>query len=524
MKEKIKEIMNKPKSKYVFLSSCIIMFITHIYMYTNMILNHDSVNYYLTGEDMEYYFGCGRWLLWLITRFSGIQTLTPVIALISVVAVSASCCLLIDLFKIENKWLIICFNILVATFPAVSNSFCYMYNADGIFIAYFLAVFSVWLLNQEKKSGTIAAFIILILACGIYQLYWSMSVGLAYTVIMLRLINKESKEKFYKVIVRHLAVYGGSIIAYLALNKIILRLADIEMAGYAGLDSMLEFGGLQDIIDIVYLANIQVFQFFTGSGYFIPNIWITMINFILLGFGVCYCVYKMSKCKKADILFICGMVCFMPSVLNNVSIAGKGYLHSVMMMPFIIPYFFILACMDDMLSKKEGGVYVKFISRIIVLALLFLGYNNFLITNKVYARQELNYEATYSYLSRMLMRIEETAAYGENPQIEICFINEIPSEKFHIDILEENPSVKQGIFDEGNNMISTNDRTFVKNLKDVYDFYDKFLGVGLTRVSDEKYLSIGESSQFKEMPVYPQNGSIQVIDGVLTVKMKNADK
>lgn len=520
-----KSFVTDKKNKNVFALTAIMMFMVHMYMYTNTIVNHDSVNYYLTGEDMEYYFGCGRWLLYLVTRLSGIPTLTPVIGLISIVAVSAANTLLVELFHIKSKGLIFCSSLVITTFPAVANSFCYMYNADGIFIAYFLSILCVWLLDQKhnERTNMVLSFILLVIICGIYQLYWSMSVALAYFLILFHYIHNEERPGLCKLIIKYISVYGGALLVYLLINKAILSITNIDMAGYAGLDSMLSYSGLQQIIDVVYLANIQVVEFFVGDGFFINNVIIRAIHIVCLVFGVIYILYRVSKKKKLDIILIFGMILFAPSILNSVSIGGKGYLHAVMMMPLVVPYFFFIGCFDMLLRGDLNKKYIKVLSNICMVSILLFGYINLLTTNKIYARQELNYEATYGYLSRMLMRIEETEAYTENPEIQVCFINAGPSEKHHIDILEENPSIKQGIFDECENMAGTNDRTFIKNTKDIYDFYDIFLGVGLTKVSDEAYNSIAESNELMDMPIYPAKGAIQVIDGVLTVKLKNAE-
>lgn len=515
--KKLRELFWGEIGKYTFLSACIIMCVVHVYVYTNMILNHDSVNYYLTGEDMEYYVGCGRWMLYLITRISGIQTLTPLICLISIVSISAACTLMVDLFGVYNKLLIICFNIIVVTFPSVSNSFCYMYNADGIFIAYFLSVLCVWLL--EKNCSKILAAFLLVLVCGMYQVYWSMSVALAFMVMLLYyLLGIRSTYDLRRLASKCMTVYGSSIIGYLVLNKLILMVMQIAPAGYAGLNAMLEFGGVRQIIGLIANANIQVARYYFIKGSFCESNVLVIINVLLLLGGGVFCIGKISvKHKRNSVILSILGICLVPTVLNNISVAGKGTLHSVMMMSFVIPYLCVIAYLQYELSQQRP-MGMK-LSKLVIILILIIGYHNILTTNKVYARQELNYEATYGYLNRMLMRIEQMEEYQSNPDIKICFINETANEKFHITILAENPSINQEIFAECDDMVATNNGSLVKNIKDIYDFYDNFLGISLSRVSDEEYFEIGRTNEFEEMEVYPANNSIKVINGVLTVKV-----
>lgn len=514
----LKEIIKSEKSKFTFICSCVIMCISHIYVYTNMLLNHDSVNYYLTGEDMEYYLGCGRWMLYLVTRISGKQTLTPLIVLISIVSIAMACVLMVDLFEIENYGYIFCLNLIVATFPAVANSFCYMYNADGIFIACFLCVLCVWLLEQKDKWCTVISLVLLIVTCGIYQLYWSMSVALAFMLLVMQFIkNRMEILTVWKKTVRYIFVYGSSILGYLIINKAILTVTQTDASGYAGLNKMMEFEGLIQLVYTCVNSVLQVLEFYFVRGSFIESGYMVAANCLLVLFGA-YCLIKGLRGRKGiERALAVGLICIAPVILNNVSVAGKGYLHAVMMMPFVIPYLALIACLQDMQLKAVRNK--RWLNRMIVLIILFVAYNNLMTTNKIYARQELNYESTYGYLNRMLMRIEEVDEYIDNPKIKVCFLNETPNEKFHVNILPENYSLKQGIFDECDNMVGTNNRTMIKNIKDIYDFYDIFLGVSLERVSDEEYNQIGSSEEFREMTNYPAQGSIRVINDILTIKL-----
>lgn len=517
----LKEIFKKEERKFSFLSACILMGIIHIYACTNMLINHDAVNYYLTGESMEFYVGCGRWMLYLITRLSGIPTLTPVIMLICIVAVAASSVLVTELFEINNKMLILCINVMLATFPAVANSFCYLYNADGIFIAYFLAIFGVWLLEQRKKRYTVCTVLLLALTCGIYQLYWGMSVAWAYILLLYQFRKgKWNISEVYKNILRYVIVYGASIVLYYVLNKLILTVMGIDAAGYAGLDSMLEFGGVGQLINTVIVANVQVLRFYFMDGAFIKNPLMAAANIVLLGY-ILFSFWGEKKHRGSwwECILSVALIAAVPTVLNNISVAGKGYLHAVMMMPFVIPYIFVIASLGE---KRER--VPRWAANVAILAILFLGYNNFLTSNKVYARQELNYEVTYGYLNRMLMRIEETEAYEEDGNIPVCFINETPQWKYHIDLLTQNYPEKHRVFDECDNMVGCNVHTMIKNTHDIYDFYEIFLGMELTRVGLEEAERLGETEEFQKMGIYPAQDSMKVIDGVLVIKIPDKEE
>ena len=49
-------------------------------------------------------------------------------------------------------------------------------------------------------------------------------------------------------------------------------------------------------------------------------------------------------------------------------------------------------------------------------------------------------------------------------------------------------------------------------------FYEKYLGIKIKICSKEKYREIVETEEFKNMPIYPTNGSIKIINNVVVIK------
>ena len=513
------------KTKFSFITAIIAMGITHLYAFTNLLVNHDSLNYLLRGESKEYYYGCGRWMLYWITRLSGTVTLNVVIGVLCILASGVTCVLVTELFSVRSKWSIAAISFLFATFPVAANSICYIYNADGIFIGLAGGTFCVVLILNEKQTikSRILEVLLLIAVCGIYQTCWCFSVALVYCVLVYRYFQNElSVQKLIENMLKVIAVYLSSIVGYLFCNKVILYITQIEAAGYAGLNDILGFTGVQNIIDVIYLAYKQTGEFYFIDGNFVKNQLLVVVNIFFLCF-VFFCLIK-NKIKNKNALFQIGvggvLLFFFPAVLNCVSIASKGYLHSVMMWPFVLPYFFVVGLLDEYYKDKV----LEWKSRnkwfiVGIVCVFFFTYVNFLVSNKIYTRQDLNYEATYAYLERMLLRIESSEEYKKG--IAVGFINEMPLEKQHIDILAESYPTELSIFDDCNGMIGCNVHTPVKNLRDIYDFYKIFMGTELVAPEEEKLQVVKETEKFKEMPVYPEQGSIAKIDEILVVKIAN---
>ena len=52
-------------------------------------------------------------------------------------------------------------------------------------------------------------------------------------------------------------------------------------------------------------------------------------------------------------------------------------------------------------------------------------------------------------------------------------------------------------------------------------FYEKYLGVKINVVSKDIYQEIVQSDEFKAMPIYPNYGSIKIIDDVVVIKVSD---
>lgn len=157
-----------------------------------------------------------------------------------------------------------------------------------------------------------------------------------------------------------------------------------------------------------------------------------------------------------------------------------------------------------------------FISYIMLGIIVYKGY---LTDNEAYFRQQLNYEATYSYTLRMLLRIEEMDGY--EPSTKIAFINEHPQKTDHITIMLENYPDEMAYFDYLNDMSGTEPHTFVKRANDIADFCKYYHGYDLQLVEKEQFEELAQTEAFQKMQAYPQEGSMQYIQGVLVIKLPN---
>ena len=51
------------------------------------------------------------------------------------------------------------------------------------------------------------------------------------------------------------------------------------------------------------------------------------------------------------------------------------------------------------------------------------------------------------------------------------------------------------------------------------NYFDKYLGLDIKTCSKEEYKQMVESDEFKNMPIYPNKGSIKIINNIIVIKI-----
>ena len=181
----------KKEWKIAILSTIVIGIITHLYIMVNVIPNHDSLyNIYATQNITK----LGRWFLQYACGLSSYYSLPWVIGSISIVLISITSAIIVELFGVKKKLNIILLSGILVTFPTIASSFTYMYTMDGYMFALMFSALAV-LLSYKYKYGFLLGAILICLSLGIYQSYVSVAILLCILKIMLSIINGNSKKE-----------------------------------------------------------------------------------------------------------------------------------------------------------------------------------------------------------------------------------------------------------------------------------------------------------------------------------------
>ncbi len=504
------------RQKWTFAICILTVLVTHLYMFTNKLPNHDDVNRLIVGDTDEVKIQHGRWAGIIFDRVSGSSVSIPyVTGIISVLAFAGTAVVLVSLFRIEHKVSIAFLCGLLSTFPVSAGIFMYGYIADVYFISMFLAVWGVWFLTRDGLLGNIGGLVLLTLSCGCYQAFWCFGIALLFLYYFMQFVGQQEGWKAFSIrIAKCLGCVALSLILYLFINKIVQSGTSYGATDYQGLSTMGKFGGIQEFIKILVYSYYEFIQFFYLKGSFTGSHIMIGLNFILTAAVMIMAIYRAKMCRhfKGYWGVFALLVCLIPLAFNLISIVSMNQTHILMQYTFLMPYIMFLLLLDQMAGRK----------RIVAYMLLFgVIYNGFLTVNEMYFRQQLNYEATYSYTVRLLSRIE--AMEGYDPEIPVAFINENPQHNDHITIMSENYPVDMEYFSHLDGMTAIEPHTFVKRANDIADFCRYYHGYDLKLIEMEKLSDLAATEEFQNMPSYPQTGGMRYIADVLVIKLAGGE-
>ncbi len=238
----------KKSWKLAFFSAFAIGLFVHMYKFTNTLPGHDSLfNVYGTQNIVR----SGRWFLAVACSFSSFFDLPWVNGILSLFWIGVTAAIVADIFRMENPVLIVLTGGLLATFPAVTQTFYYEYTADGYMLSMALAALTVRfsMIGEKRKSRLFLAFVNITLTCGIYQAYVSFAMVLSLCYFMAELLeNRHEKPLYTRWIRNQLLIYGLGMIAYYGIWQIAMVCQGnlqpnydmgIESVGQMGIGSVL---------------------------------------------------------------------------------------------------------------------------------------------------------------------------------------------------------------------------------------------------------------------------------------------
>lgn len=497
--------------KIAFISAVILGLMAHLYMFTNKLPNYDDMA--LNGFGAT--FRLGRWFLWVLGaaayHLNLVYSIPFVNGLISIVLLAVCAGIIADLMKLENKIAVVIIAGILVVFPSWTATYFFMFTAPYYAIAVFLMTLSVYSC-KKYKYGYIFSIFCIALSMGIYQAYLPFGATLYVVILVLELYKNDAdiKQVFLRA-VKYFAILAAGVIVYYVLMKASLLITDQQLADYKGTRQMGE-------LSLSLIPQIITRIFNDGFGVAINNNLELSYNFLLkFGYAVLYfidavmivlsCVHFIKRKEYARTgMFLLFMTAFFIAV-NSIFIMcpTEGAVYVLMTYAYTFLIILPIGMVDKLLGQREISWKKSIICMeygiIGISFLMVLNYIHF--ANAQYLSMQLSLEQATSFYTGLITQVKSVEGYSDAMPVAIIENDSGVWDKtlYRNDVMN--------VFD-----ISGRDEVLAEtyNKEDFLAYYCGFAPEYVNADNISKEIT-------DAMPVYPLDGSIQVVDNIVVIKL-----
>ena len=517
IKFKQNKLSNKENRK-IFLTTIITSMIVHFQLYALMITGPDTLINSMYHQADIWEAMLLRFGLDFIQLIKG-NIVSPILAtLISSVFLGITVILVIEILKINNKYLKYFTAILFVVAPNISATLTFFYCSDAYILGLLLATLSVFLIRkyENKKWIVLVSGLSLALAMGMYQTYLSVTMVLAIATLLIDVLNKKDNKQMSIDILKYIITGIIGIILFYTLSHLTLLTKNLQVSSYSGADTI----GLGTLFSLpkLLLESYQSFFNYYFNDTIIPNtIWHTNLIYIVI-FSVILIsliyiiiknkVYKKIKNTILTLIFILVLpICFgiIEIIVPNVDI----HILMACSMIYIFPIFF------KILEIMPKSTISKILKYTIVFCSILIIWNYTWQDNASYIAIKSMQNQTESLALRIVTRIEQLDEFETN--MPVLIIGGLEGNSY-LNRNNTNLETKK-IYDRTWGFISNSPTIWWGNLDSWNKIFYEYVGVNLNLVSEEESKEILETEEFKNMKCYPEKNSIKVINNTVVVKL-----
>ena len=510
--------------KITFCSACITGILAHLFALTNVINNYDSITQIPKGVGTT--LPSGRWLLMLIEKLQNWLWDTYSVpfwnGLISILLLAVTACVVTNIFQIQNTLNCILTGAIMVVFPAITSMMFFMYTAPHYSLAILLSVLAVYFSNK-KWLGSLIAVVCCVCALGIYQAYLPLTVGLMVTFLLWKMLRNEADWKTTILRgIKYLILLAGSLWVYMKILNAMMAHYGIGLSNYQGVNHMGKLSLQQ--IPLLLKKVYRIFFHLSNENYYGMNSTIIVQRSIwFLGIlSVVAAVYFWIAYRRKFIERLMIVVLFMmiPVAVGSIEImCSESKIYTLMIygmvVVYLIPILLLELWEDRKLAATAISVWHKKWSHYlrgitawgISIFLLLISVNYIWSSNVNYTLTYYATLETQEYLASMMTRMRDTEGYS--PFAPVAFIGKDVQDPTYDNVWGGTPVTYGGT---GSNFVNSYSRN---------RFFNHLLSYNYIQAEPAQIETLKQTKEVKDMPCYPSDGSIKMIDGTLVVKLSN---
>ncbi len=502
---KLSSYFSENRKKLFFsclLSTVVCAMAAHGFLFTNEFFSHDSASGFAYAPNVinSFYIGIGRFLIPCYDLVKGCAAAPWLIGILFIIWMSLSSFFICEILEIKGSVLpCLASGILCTNMALTLTGATYVYCLDDYALALFTAVLALYFFKKDGWASLLGV-IFLVISLALYQPYFSVTLSLAFLCVIKSFASGNHAGKTVLEGLKYIALSLLSFLVYYGVWTIItVRLSIVKER----VDESLLSGGIRSILTSVETANSAFWDFLFNKrgelGYLLPAVHVLILLFIIAAVIARLCDKKVPVLNR--VLFAV-LVILIPTVFESAYIMMPGNSHGLT--TFVQEFIYITAILCIPRFFPEKPAFTAVVSGCLCLVI----WQHTAAANQIYLKKELEKNNTLALANRVIDRIEETEGYvpGSTP---VSFIG----------ALNQNEYFSKGwtSFDsyEHMNFLTNiwNSYAATYNL-DAYIYYYMNYPLYIRPASD-----FASSKEVQKMPIYPNKGSVKMVDGSVVVKL-----
>lgn len=494
----------------------------HAYGFLNFTISHDSLEAFYSGEEeIVWKISLGRCFVpvyRILTR--GLLTMPWLIGVLALLWIGGAVYFIAELFQKRSGWFLILISGLMVVNPVVTSlTATFIHDLDVDMFALLMMVIAVYLWRNQKR-GFLLGIPLIAFGLGLYQSYVSVAIVLICECLIMDLLEgKKGKEVIGNGRNGIFMLVSGGIL-YLVCVRVICGV--LQLSVNDSYNSISQIGNLsirsllRGVFGSYYFLAENLLQPVSILGGETAMCLVNVLLFLCAG-GVLFWVLlrKGMGAFEKTLLILLGFL--LPTGVNLSYILSGGILHTLMTYAACLVYGLALLIVEwyvsQMCEKKPDIVYLRKIMTALTLVVLW---NDILVSNAAYLKKDVERQQMLSLMTRVVSEIETREDYvGGVDGTPLAFVGKIE--------MREMPGFEMFSGDgRTSGLNGLNERIQIKNYRDYGAYFQYILNEPVKLCGEAQCRELEEHEAVRSMPVFPEKGSIKMVEGILVVKMGNS--
>lgn len=513
------DVQIQPKLKKIALYTLIFMALLHGYRYVSLGFSHDSLAF-AWQPDLEWQISLGRYMQplywWIVRGRIGAPFIVGVISYGYMVGSVYGVASLLDLKAKTSLFLLA--GLMCGSLAFIALDATYSHTADVYMLALMLNIAAAWLCLRGKRRvpSVLAAVVLLVISTGLYQAYLQVFTALTMVWALLRLLKTDDRaipEAVARCAQSFLALMLALALFFVG-YYVVMAVTGVEAVSKAnsiGGMKVLSGAALVDMVKTTWKMPLR--QLGRLQGRIAPLA--RMLTAVVLMTGAAATIFtaRRSRVSAWQALGMAVLVLLLPFGMNWICLFCGGVVHDLMMYAYIVPLIAALAANErawNLALADEGkqiGKKTRAAACVLPLAVLTLLFDRGIYANQIYLKKDLEYDATLSVMTRVVDRIEQVEGYipGETPV------------EFLGDILRSQLTMTRPAFAHLGSLTGTEENYAITYGDTFWMYLEDVMGYPIKRFRETK--NEEQERVTDDMPCFPDKDSVQMVDGVVFVKL-----